>query len=93
MLVLTRRLEEGIVIQIPGSAESITVSVLGVEGEKVKLGIAAPRAVTVLRQELCEAVRAQNQSAAQNLAAAKQVAPQALATLRHLFPANGHGPA
>jgi carbon storage regulator len=87
MLVLTRRLEEGIVIQIPGSAESITVSVLGVEGEKVKLGIAAPRAVTVLRQELCEAVRAQN------LAAAKQVAPQALASLKHLFPANGHGPA
>ena len=84
MLVLTRRPEEGIVIRIPGSTETITVSVLDVEGEKVKLGIAAPRAVTVLRQELCEAVREHN------LAAARTATPQVLAALSNLFPANGH---
>ena len=59
MLVLSRRVEEGIVIQ-----DHIVVTVLAVEGDRVKLGIAAPRHVTVLRQELCEAVRRQNLAAA-----------------------------
>jgi carbon storage regulator len=85
MLVLTRRPEDGILITLPGSTEVITITVLGVEGDKVKVGIAAPRTITVLRQELCEAVRTQNLSAAQAPAT-----PQTLAAVAHLFPANGH---
>ena len=50
MLVLTRRLEESIVI-----AGNIIVTVLSVEGEKVKLGIEAPRDVPILRRELYNA--------------------------------------
>jgi carbon storage regulator len=48
MLVLSRKRGEG--IAIPGS--SVTVTILAVEGNRVRLGIAAPAAVAVLREEL-----------------------------------------
>jgi carbon storage regulator len=47
MLVLTRRIGEEIVI-----ADTIRVRVLLVEGQKVRLGIVAPREVGVVRAEL-----------------------------------------
>jgi len=59
MLVLTRRLSESIVIQ-----GDITVTVLEISGERVKIGIDAPANVLILRQELCEAVKAENLAAA-----------------------------
>ena len=59
MLVLTRRIDESLVIR-----DDIIVTVLSVEGDKVKLGIQAPPEVRILRQELCEAVRQQNLAAA-----------------------------
>lgn len=85
MLVLTRRSEEALVIRVgvPGGEEPIVVTVLGIEGDRVKLGIAAPRHVTVLRQELCEAVREQNLAAARRAAEAE---PGALEALRRLSP-------
>lgn len=49
MLVLTRRLDESIEI-----GDSITIKVLSVDGDKVKLGINAPREVTILRSELSQ---------------------------------------
>jgi len=49
MLILTRKVDQGIVIQ-----GNILVRVLGVERDRVKIGIAAPGEVTVLRQELCQ---------------------------------------
>jgi carbon storage regulator CsrA len=49
MLILTRKLDQAIVIQ-----GNITIVVLGVERDRVKLGIAAPAEVSVLRQELME---------------------------------------
>jgi carbon storage regulator len=58
MLVLTRRAEESVVI-----GGNIIVTVLGVEGEKVKLGIDAPREVTILRNELLDAIQQQNRLA------------------------------
>lgn len=47
MLVLTRRKDESIVI-----GDEIIVTILAVEGDKVKLGIDAPRRISVLRREL-----------------------------------------
>lgn len=47
MLILSRRVDQGIVIQ-----GGIRVVVLGVERDRVKLGIAAPATVQVLRDEL-----------------------------------------
>ena len=47
MLILTRKIDQSIVIQ-----GNITIVVLGVERDRVKLGIQAPAEVAVLRQEL-----------------------------------------
>jgi carbon storage regulator len=59
MLVLTRRTGEAFVI-----GEGIRVIVLAVEGERVKLGIEAPREVPVVRSELLAVVEAANRQAA-----------------------------
>jgi carbon storage regulator len=58
MLVLSRRLNETIVI-----GEDIRVTLLGIDGDKIKLGIDAPRAVKVLREEILEATKATNRQA------------------------------
>lgn len=47
MLILTRKIDQGIVI-----SGNILVRVLGVERDRVKIGISAPEEVTILRQEL-----------------------------------------
>ena len=47
MLILTRKVDQGIVIQ-----GNILVTVLRVERDRVKLGISAPEEITVLREEL-----------------------------------------
>jgi carbon storage regulator len=52
MLVLTRGISESIVI-----GPDTTVVVLGVKGCQVRLGIAAPRAVPVHRQEIAEKIK------------------------------------
>jgi len=50
MLVLSRRLGQKIVID-----SGITVIVASIGGNRVSLGIEAPRSVTIARQELLEA--------------------------------------
>ncbi len=64
MLILTRKIDESIVI-----ADHITVTVLEISGERVKIGIDAPRDVVILRQELQEQVRQENIEAAAAAAA------------------------
>lgn len=54
MLVLSRRTNESIHI-----GEDISLIVLGVDGDKVKIGISAPRDITILRSEIFEALKAQ----------------------------------
>lgn len=54
MLVLSRRTNESIHI-----GDEIYITVLGVEGEKVKIGITAPKDVPILRGEIFEAVQSQ----------------------------------
>ncbi len=49
MLVLTRKIDQGIVI-----AGNIYIRVLGVERDRVKIGIDAPMEIPILRQELLE---------------------------------------
>jgi len=49
MLVLTRKIDQGIVI-----SGNIYVRVLGVERDRVKIGISAPMDITILRQELLD---------------------------------------
>ena len=62
MLVLSRRVGESIVIG--GSAEKVTVTVLEVRGDVVRIGIDAPRSVAVHRAELLAEVSDANATAA-----------------------------
>ncbi|MDA1169399.1 MAG: carbon storage regulator CsrA [bacterium] len=55
MLVLSRKRDEKIVI-----GDSITITVIEIRGDKVRLGIEAPRHVAVHRQEVYEAVQREN---------------------------------
>lgn len=54
MLVLARKVDESIVI-----GDSIVLTILAIEGEQVKIGVKAPREVTILRQEVFQAVQDQ----------------------------------
>ena len=54
MLILTRRIGETIKI-----GSDIAVTVLGVNGNQVRIGIAAPTTVAVHREEVYERLRAQ----------------------------------
>ncbi len=47
MLVLSRRLEETLII-----GDDVKITVLGISGNQVRLGIAAPRDVSVHREEV-----------------------------------------
>ena len=55
MLVLSRRLEQSIVVA-PGTPDEITITVVSLNGERVKLGITAPRHITVHRLEVAQRV-------------------------------------
>jgi len=61
MLVIQRRPEETIRI-----GDDITVRVLGIIGNSVKIGIDAPRSITVHREEVYEAIQRENEAAARS---------------------------
>lgn len=77
MLVLARKVDESIVI-----GDSIVLTVLAIEGDSVKLGIAAPRDVPILRQEVFQAV--QDQQKIQELLAG-ETKPGKFEQLRNLL--------
>jgi carbon storage regulator len=52
MLILTRRLGESVKI-----GDEVTVTVLGIKNGQVRLGVSAPRAIAVHRQEIYERIR------------------------------------
>ena len=51
MLILTRRIGEKIVI-----GDDVTISILGVKGNQVRVGIEAPREVQVHREEIYQRI-------------------------------------
>lgn len=57
MLVLSRKKNESIIIR-----DDIVVTVVEVRGDKVRLGIEAPREVAVHRREIYEAIKASEQA-------------------------------
>ncbi len=59
MLVLSRQRDETIMI-----GDDVEITVVDIRGDKVRLGIAAPRHIKVHRKEVYEAIKRENQQAA-----------------------------
>ncbi len=64
MLVLSRKKNESIIIN-----DHITVTVVEIRGDKVRLGIDAPKDVSVHRREVYEAIQNQEMAARQSSSA------------------------
>lgn len=76
MLVLTRKVEESLLL-----GGEIRITVLGVSGDKVRIGVDAPRHVKILRGETVDQARDANRMAAasgMNLAAMFKDAAQTM---------------
>jgi carbon storage regulator len=58
MLILTRRVGETVMI-----GNDITVTVLGVKGNQVRVGVNAPKEVAVHREEIYERIKREEQAA------------------------------
>jgi carbon storage regulator len=56
MLILTRRVGETVMI-----GENIAITVLGVKGNQVRIGIKAPKDTPVHREEIFERIRKENE--------------------------------
>jgi carbon storage regulator len=59
MLILSRRPGESLTI-----GDEITITIVGVSGNQIRLGITAPREVRVLREEIYRAMQDENRAAA-----------------------------
>jgi carbon storage regulator len=59
MLILARKVNESIMI-----GDQIEISIVDIRGEQVKIGIRAPAAVKVYRQEVYRAIQQENVAAA-----------------------------
>ncbi|MBK1720761.1 carbon storage regulator CsrA [Thiocystis violacea] len=61
MLILTRRVGETLMI-----GDEVTVTVLGVKGNQVRIGVNAPRDVAVHREEIYERIKREQAEAGQS---------------------------
>lgn len=61
MLIITRRPGEKIMV-----GDDVVVEVIEVNGSSVRIGIAAPKSIPVYREEIWDAVRAENRAAAES---------------------------
>ncbi len=56
MLILTRRISESVII-----GDEVKITVLGVKGNQVRLGIDAPKTVSVHREEIYQRIQQEKQ--------------------------------
>jgi len=60
MLVLSRQKDESIII-----GDDVEITIVDVRGDKVRLGITAPKSITVHRKEIYEAIQREKAEKAQ----------------------------
>lgn len=60
MLILSRKVDQKIKI-----GNDITITIIEVRGDQVKIGVEAPKNVKVFRQEVFEAIQTENMAASQ----------------------------
>lgn len=70
MLVLSRQRDESIII-----GDNIVITVVDIRGDKVRLGIDAPKEVPVHRQEVYEAIQRERNQAQPDQAVAGDTTP------------------
>ena len=63
MLILSRKTNEKIMI-----GDDISISIIEVRGDQVRIGVDAPKSVKVFRREVFDAIKAENEAAAQSAA-------------------------
>jgi carbon storage regulator len=61
MLILSRKVNEKIMI-----GDDISVSIIEIRGDQIRLGVEAPKTVKVYRQEVFDAIKAENKAAAES---------------------------
>ncbi|MDR0569294.1 MAG: carbon storage regulator CsrA [Spirochaetaceae bacterium] len=61
MLILSRKVNEKIMI-----GEDISISIIEIQGDHIRLGVDAPKTVKVFRQEVFDAIKSQNKAAAES---------------------------
>jgi carbon storage regulator len=61
MLILSRKVNEKIMI-----GDNISVSIIEIRGDQVRIGVDAPKTVKVFRQEVFDAIKAENKAAAES---------------------------
>ncbi len=61
MLILSRKVDEKIKI-----GDNITITLIEVRGDQVKIGVEAPKNIKVFRQEVFNAIQTENREAAAN---------------------------
>jgi carbon storage regulator len=72
MLILTRRVGETVMI-----GDDVTITVLGVKGNQVRVGINAPKSVAVHREEIYERIKREQQPERQESSDAPDTAQKA----------------
>ena len=68
MLILSRKVNEKVMI-----GDEITVSIIEIRGDQIRLGIDAPKNVKVFRQEVFDAIMAENKAASESAAVIPKV--------------------
>ncbi|GHT58657.1 carbon storage regulator [Spirochaetia bacterium] len=61
MLILSRKVDEKIMI-----GDDVSITIIEVRGDQVRIGVDAPKNVKVFRKEVFDAIRAENKAAAES---------------------------
>jgi carbon storage regulator len=61
MLILSRKVDEKVII-----GDDIKISIIEIRGDQVRIGIDAPKKVKVFRQEVYDAIKAENKAASKS---------------------------